>query len=286
MSAYTLTFGDCAENHVGMQKIGSISNEGLNFDCLDYCQNYFRENNLETELVNLNQFADVDEETAYILIVRNAVNFILNSEQGTEEMFLEQQNLNYDKKAFMKGRVVNKIARHNICFSHYDQEPNYEDKKGRIVSFERVPLLQRVKLFLENLTQRYNLQCEGNHYYDVKNTYIGFHGDTERKIVIAVRLGNVKFPLHFRWYCNSNAIGNQFSVMLYPGDIYFMSEKAVGTDWKKRKISTLRHSAGYKVQNLQLNLERRIARYNRKTKNYDYFFLNKKWLQNILLMVL
>jgi hypothetical protein len=31
---------------------------------------------------------------------------------------------------------------------------------------------------------------------------------------------------------------------LHSGDLYVMSEKAVGTDVKKKKIATLRHAAG------------------------------------------
>jgi len=33
-------------------------------------------------------------------------------------------------------------------------------------------------------------------------------------------------------------------IELRGGDIYIMSEKAVGTDWKKKNVPTLRHSAG------------------------------------------
>jgi hypothetical protein len=29
-----------------------------------------------------------------------------------------------------------------------------------------------------------------------------------------------------------------------PGDVYIMSEKTVGTDWKKKTIPTLRHATG------------------------------------------
>lgn len=32
--------------------------------------------------------------------------------------------------------------------------------------------------------------------------------------------------------------------MLHYGDLYIMSKKAVGTDWKKKIIPTLRHTAG------------------------------------------
>jgi len=34
------------------------------------------------------------------------------------------------------------------------------------------------------------------------------------------------------------------TINLHHGDMYVMSEKAVGTDWKQRKIATLRHAAG------------------------------------------
>jgi hypothetical protein len=42
--------------------------------------------------------------------------------------------------------------------------------------------------------------------------------------------------------------------MLNHGDIYIMSDKAVGYDWKKRKIPTLRHAAGCKkFFNIKIN---------------------------------
>ena len=34
-------------------------------------------------------------------------------------------------------------------------------------------------------------------------------------------------------------------ITLNHGDIYIMSEKSVGNDWKRRKIPTLRHAAGF-----------------------------------------
>jgi len=275
MPTYTLTFGDCAENHVGMQKIGNILDHGLSVNELKNYEKYFRENGLTTELIELNRFADVNEDDAYLLVIRNAVNFILNRNDGTDLLLNEQERLEYDKKAFMRGEVKNKNARHNICFGEINQQPNYEEKKGTIVSFYDVFYLDECRRFISEITGITNLQCEGNHYYNIKNTYIGFHGDTERKVVVAIRLGE-SFPLHYRWYQNSNAIGEQFSIMLNSGDMYFMSEKAVGTDWKKRKIATLRHAAGFKVPNLDemiIKKERRFTRYNRVTAEYDVFYL-------------
>lgn len=33
-------------------------------------------------------------------------------------------------------------------------------------------------------------------------------------------------------------------ISLQPGDVYIMSEKAVGFDWKRSAVPTLRHAAG------------------------------------------
>ena len=41
MSCITVTFGDCSENHVGMDKNGTISNLGYSGDDLDKVSKYF-----------------------------------------------------------------------------------------------------------------------------------------------------------------------------------------------------------------------------------------------------
>ena len=74
---------------------------------------------------------------------------------------------------------------------------------------------------------------------------IGFHGDSERKKVIGVRLG-ASIPLHFQWFHKSKPIGERVKIMLSHGDMYVMSEKATGYDWKSSSKITLRHAAGSK----------------------------------------
>jgi len=87
------------------------------------------------------------------------------------------------------------------------------------------------------------INAEGNNYYDVSKCYIGMHGDSERRLVIGLRLGK-QFPLYFRGYNNSLPISNTLQINLEGGDLYIMSDKATGNDWHKRKINTLRHAAG------------------------------------------
>ena len=87
------------------------------------------------------------------------------------------------------------------------------------------------------------LKGEANYYYDISLCGIGFHGDGERRKVFAVRMGET-MPLYFKWFQNSQPIGEPIELVLNDGDMYIMSEKAVGFDWLKKKIATLRHSTG------------------------------------------
>lgn len=68
-------------------------------------------------------------------------------------------------------------------------------------------------------------------------------GDFERRIVVALRLGT-SIPLHYQWFYRGEPVGARTIINLNHGDMYVMSEKAVGTDWKRRIIPTLRHAAG------------------------------------------
>lgn len=251
----TITFGDQAENHVGMQKIGKLCEKGFILDDLLKFQDWAKQRDLNTELINLHDYMPnntFDVEPAYLLIVRNGVQGLLDGINKSikgysiDDFLKEQKSLEWDKKAYMYGRVVNKKVRYNLTFSDKSQEPNYELGMGRVIPFTDVPILLYIKDKISSIIPNAsNLVAEGNYYYNTKSTYIGFHGDTERRKVIGIRLGS-SFPLYFRWYHNSSPIGNLYEVQLNNGDIYIMSEKTVGSDWKKKKIPTLRHAAGNK----------------------------------------
>ena len=244
-SVITLTFGDSAENHVGMEKIGSMVSEGEGFQISDLqkiiCTTEFGD---QTCCYNLQDSKEKPE--AAVLVLQNGVDCILSKIGKTkEDLFQEQASLEMDKKAFMYGRVVNKHARWNLCFDDIGHEPDYEHGKGRVVPYENIPL---TKYLRENLSKYFgpkaeNLKCEANYYYDVNKCGIGFHGDSERRKVVGVRLG-ASMDLHFQWFLDGKKVGEAVEIPLNGGDIYIISEKAVGTDWKKKKINTLRHATG------------------------------------------
>lgn len=240
LTTYTLTFGDCAENHVGMQKIGIPVNEGYTIDEVLEIYENFKNNGYNCIINDLSSHVP-NSEKAVLLIIKNGLSFYVDPEL----LFNEHIKLKHDKKAFINGKVVNKLSRHNLCFGDFSQEPDYENKKGRIIKYNNVPFTNKLKNNLPLMfgKKSENLVLEANYYYNNKKCGIGYHGDTERKIVIGVRLGG-DMPLVFQWYKNNNKIDKKIIINLEHGDIYLMSSKTVGNDWKNNKILTLRHAAG------------------------------------------
>jgi hypothetical protein len=246
-SATTLTFGECAENHVGMQKLGGVADEGFTYGELAAAKWRFEALGYECELVDLisrGRVEEYDPEPAHVLIVRRGVEALLGGATA-DDLRAEQGGLDVDKQALMYGRVVNKNARHNLCFNDEAQEPAYAQGRGRVVAFADVPLLATARSQIGRLfgPKAVNLYAEGNYYFDVAKCGIGFHGDAERRIVVALRLG-APILLHYQWFLRSRPIGSRIPLALGHGDLYAMSEKAVGTDWKSSSFPTLRHAAG------------------------------------------
>jgi len=241
MSAVTLTFGDRAENHKGMEIIGQDigKGHGLSYNNLINIASYFSNNNYPVYLYDLRQLApEYTLDEAFILIIPNGVSLFTDSNLLYEEAIA----LPWDTKAFMYGQVKNKHARHNLTFDTHYRGPNYEQGEGTIIGYSSVPHIEAIYNGLSSLTG-YSLKGEGNLYFNPSKCGIGYHGDSERRIAIGVRLG-VTIPLTFSWFLKNKPIGGKGGFMLNSGDIYIMSEKVVGTDWKSSSFPTLRHAAG------------------------------------------
>lgn len=268
----TLTFGDVAESHVGMQHIGTMASQGFRYAELSQARRFFEERGCEVHIIHLNKFLpssdafDIPERLehlrvakedgdyqAWVLVVRNALN-ALTSDPNGKNLLAEMLMFDWDTKLYntKRGVVQNKLARHNLNFSDQKQVANFEIGHGTTIPWIEVPLLrilkQKLTLPFGNAAQ--DLQCEGNLYYERGKTGLSFHGDTERRKVIGVRLGN---PLNISWvwYYNDEPGGKSVQISLNPGDMYCMSEKAVGTDWRpnlalgiRKKRYVLRHAAG------------------------------------------
>ena len=249
--AVCITAGEQSENHIGMKINGNgLSEHGFSIDELKQLKKDLENKYIESEYYNLNEFLGDNKNSvveAGLLIIRNGVEKISNN--NPYELLKEQITLEWDKHYWdvRRKRVLNKIARYNLCYSNKSQDPDYENKMGRVISLDNTPMLKKWKLSLVLLfgNKSQDLELEGNLYYDISKCGIGFHGDSERKKVISCSLGATR-PIHWQWYQNNKPIGERAKFILNNGDMYIMSEKTTGFDWKKRNIKTLRHAAGEK----------------------------------------
>ena len=247
-SVMTLTYGDRAEAHVGMEIHGVGAVEGYS---VDEVHDFHRHLKHEYDINSTIEMMEHLDQHAALLIIPNGVDQILAqcSKSGFtyQDLYNEQLALEplYDRHALMKGRVVNKHARWNTVFDDISAEPDYINAKSRVTAFNDVRVTSELRHVWSQLfgSKAKNLKCEGNYYYDPSKCGIGYHGDTERKIVIGIRLG-ATMPLCFAWYHRFQQVGYTYRYELNGGDIYVMSEKAVGHDWRKSSQYTLRHAAG------------------------------------------
>lgn len=257
----TMTFSECVENQIGMEQIGDKCDSGFSYEDLLLAKKHFEKIGCKCELNCLNELIEEDErvERAYVLVIRNGVGKIYEDYYKNNfpswlanvwtrfHLYDELSKLKWDDKYWdnRRKRVLNKNARVNMCVSDFSQEADYEAKKGTVYNFKDLNMLNIIRKNLNNMGEAFqNMNAEGNWYYNLVNCGIGFHGDVERKKVLGVRLGMKSMNLCFKWFQKSKSFGNMFEVVLNPGDMYIMSDKAVGCDWKKRSKKTLRHCCG------------------------------------------
>jgi hypothetical protein len=242
----TFTFGERAENHVGMQMIGSsnIADRGFSYEDLSLFKAKFDEIGVVSEIYSL--CTEIKGPSSHILVCKDVLATLVDK----NAFKIESNALAklWDTKYYdvRRQKVLNKRARYNLCFSEEGQQSDYANRKGTVVSYKDFPSLLLVKNKLETLLGDLvkGLSIEGNYYYDTSKCYIGYHGDSERKKVIGLRIGE-SFPLHFQWYDKTEAVGNRMQVNLGDGDMYFMSEYTSGFNWMHRPRNLhLRHAAG------------------------------------------
>jgi hypothetical protein len=247
--AYTLTFGDRAENQKGMEIIGNFAQKGLSVAELREIEVYLVTLGMECRLIPLGQLVPHQSTAeAAVLVIQNGVNGLLKDSKGEDAMYKELRSMPKDTTYLNSfGKVANKKARHNNTLADYDQAPDIPNGKGTVLNFKDYPTTGKLRDAIGELVSYSSLVGELNHYYDAEKCSIGWHGDEERKIAIGARFGYGAndFPLKFQWYMKGKPIGCEGKVELHAGDVYIMSEKAVGYDtWAKPWIPTLRHSAG------------------------------------------
>ena len=248
---WSLTVGNGGENHAGMELIGNIrkNGEGWNLEKLiqakSVLETFFDKN---VELINLNEQCINDIEIplskkpkdAYLMIVRNFLSDDKHLQYKEELESYEWDRKYYDTR---RQKVLNKRARANVCYGPKTIEPDYENKKGTIIGYDKSPLVFKLKLFIEMLMKDKDLIVEGNQYDNCNKNGIGPHGDSERVCVACLRVGAM-MPMKFGMFYRNTIQGKSFTININGGDLYFMNEEAVGSQWKSSSKWIWRHAAG------------------------------------------
>lgn len=242
---YAITFGEVSILHVGGKQYGNgIKSSGFSISKLKsikekigkFAEIIWISDKLPANLVNDNE--------ACVLVIRQNEDFI--SKKYADELLNEQCNIDYDSQYWdnRRQKTLTKRARLNIVFGENEIDHSEDYKQCTVKSFNNIPRLQKFKSSLPTIfgSDAENLSAEGNHYHHDKS-YIGFHGDTERKIVICLSLGKTS-TIRFSWrmpYSSEHSV-EPTDIKINHGDIYIMSEKATGFDWKKRSKVRVVHS--------------------------------------------
>ena len=119
----------------------------------------------------------------------------------------------------MRGEVKNKQERYNLKYGDTSIEPDYINNVSRVVTFGDIPLTQVIRsmitVFLGSKTQK--LQAEGNYYFRKKSPGdkrgIGFHGDAERKVVVACRIGS-QMNIGYQWFLAGRPAGPTKKILI------------------------------------------------------------------------
>ena len=248
---WSLTIGNGGENHTGMEFLGNLRKKGQGWDLdrLLYAkgilENIFDK---QVDLYNLNkeclEGVTIPEaskpKNAYLMVVRDFL-----SKSVHKNMIKELGSYKWDRKYWdtRRQKVLNKLARANVCYGKEGRVANYAEGKGTIIGFDQSPLVGNLLQVVEILMKDEGLIVEGNQYDDVRKNGIGPHGDTERVCVACLRVGE-SMPMKFGMFWNCKVRGKPFETVINGGDLYFMSEEAVGAEWKSRSKWIWRHCAG------------------------------------------
>lgn len=251
---YAITFGEVAILHIGGKEYGKCRLEH-GFTTTELKK--IATENTDAEYISISDKLPINlrnDNEAGVLIFRSVSNnkdkkFVLGlNKKEADKLYLEQEIVEYDKKYwdYRRSKTLNKRARYNIVFGKNKVEHSKDYKQCSIARFSDLKYLnkfrKRLKLILGNKANKLN--AEGNKYFH-DEAGIGYHGDAERKIVICLSLGKpTTLRYHWRLPGSSEHTLESTDINLNHGDVYIMSEKATGWDWKLRSKVRVVHGVG------------------------------------------
>lgn len=243
---YAITFGEVAILHVGGAELGTMRSEGFSVAELDFVAKQLVAAGKEAELLLVSDALPEPlraANEAAVLVIRDGANVFGAS---ADAMLAEQEGLQYDRKFYhtRQRKTMHKRARYNTVFGDEHESASECFKQPTVHAFP--PHLRAFRAGLAAVLgpKAVDLKAEGNHYFE-PSSGIGFHGDSERKIVACLSLGSAScLRYHWRLPGSSEHTLRGVDVVVRHGDVYVMSEKATGFDWMRRSLVRVVHAAG------------------------------------------
>jgi len=210
------------------------------------------------EMVQLQQDIGGREQNACVLVLRDGMQRLGVDKDVLLKQIQEVPEVDKQLLNTRQNKVQTKWKRHNFNIGDKMLQSDIANGQSTLYNFKCEFLSEAKKLRdaftkigvenkLETMT---DLLAEANVYYAdeyKKNNFcgIGYHGDAERprSPVIGCNVGKSRY-LSFRSFYRSRYYRDETRIKLNHGDIYFMSEHAVGVNWKKSGSVVYRHRAG------------------------------------------
>lgn len=246
---YALTLGEVSILHVGGKELGERGRRGFTNEELAQIHKKLRSKGANVEHVMISHALPEEHQSANaasVLVIHDGAALICGDAAAADKMLEEQQSIPYDKKFWnaRQKKTMHKRARYNTTFAEHDVAPSEDFQTPSTHAFP--PTLAAFRNGLASVLgdKAAGLSAEGNHYFEPKSG-IGYHGDAERKIVICLSLGGSSvLRYHWRMPGSSEHTLSPVDIRVSHGDVYVMSEKATGFDWKYRSRVRVVHGAG------------------------------------------
>lgn len=245
---YSVLFCDCARsedpNAKSNKPTGVMAAEGFSPMWLrERAAAINTDTRFTAEIVELTPHCAYTCEEACVLVVRS------NSETTADACLREVEATSFDTFTSARGKVLNAHSRHLVFLGQEGRAPDPASGEHTVLAWSDVSAIDRPRQELAELLGGLPEVTSGCalKYPDIQKCGISWHGDSERRQTIVYRVGSSSSerPLCFQWYLQGETVGPVVRVHLEHGDFLVSSSKAVGTDWKLRKVPTLRHATGF-----------------------------------------
>lgn len=191
-----------------------------------------------SRIIDLNkkllQFDDRRTEIATVLVLPNYAN---------NNLYQTLLAIDWDKKILLRNKVVNRVGKYAISIDDTGKEPNYEENKYRVIAYDDVEEVRDLKDNLSKIFKQDRLSCKGEYNYNHEKLKLKYQGAKVNNMM-CIHLGD-PIQMSFKWYFANKPASDSMEFTLNHGDLYIMSEKATGHDYKLKKNPILKH--GYTI---------------------------------------